>query len=120
MIRNCAFFFIMFICSLSTALVAQDKGKLSIDIRRIKLHEDIDRKQDFLCGTAPLRDRLLKSKLDEDLAFLLTDLFIRQTDDLQNFIETDKTTDHRIKVKYLTGLLLMLEKYDIGTKSGLI
>lgn len=120
MIRNCAFFFIMFICSLSTSIFAQDNGNLSIDIRRIKLHEDIDLKQDFLCGTAPLRGKLLKSTLDTDLAFLLTDLFIRQTDDLQDFIETDKTTDHRIKVKYLTGLLLMLEKYDAGIKTGII
>ncbi len=118
MIRNCAFFFTFFIFSLSTALVAQDTGKFSIDIRRVKLHEDIDHQQDILCGKAPLRDKLLKSKFNTDLAFLLTDLFIRQTDDLQDFIETDKNTDHRIKVKYLTGLLLMLEKYDTGIKAG--
>ena len=120
MTRNCAFPFILFICSLSSALVAQDSAKLSIDIRRVKLHEDINRQQDFLCGTAPLRDKLLKSKLDNDLAFLLTDLFIRQTDDLQDFIETDKNKDHRIKVKYLTGLLLMLEKYDAGIKTDIL
>jgi hypothetical protein len=120
MIRNCAFFFILFICSLSTALVAQDTSKVSIDIRRVKLHEDIDRQQDIICGTTPLRDKMLKSKLDTDLAFILTDLFIRQIDDLQDFIEIDKTTDHRIKVKYLTGLLLMLEKYDSGIKTGIV
>jgi hypothetical protein len=120
MFRISALFIIFFLVSLSTAFAAQDTGRVSIDIRRIKLHEDIDKQQENLCGLPPLSDKFLQRKVDADLAFLLTDFFLRQTDDLQLAIEQDKNTDHRIKVKYLTGLLLLLEKYDAAMKSGII
>ena len=120
MFRISALFIIFFLVSLSTAFAAQDTGRVSIDIRRIKLHEDIDKQQENLCGLPPLSDKFLQRKVDADLALLLTDFFLRQTDDLQLAIEQDKNTDHRIKVKYLTGLLLLLEKYDAAMKSGII
>jgi hypothetical protein len=45
---------------------------------------------------------------------LLTDVFTRQTDLLQDTIERSEKLDHRLKVKYLTGLGNMVNDYLDG------
>lgn len=104
--------------SLSTLHASVDTGKLSIDIRRLKLHEDIDKQQQILCGGGI--SKALFAGVDKDLFLALSDLYGRQTNGLQESIETDKNTDHRIKVKYLTGLFFLLEKYSSAIKDKTI
>jgi len=103
---------------LSTAHAAVDTGRVSIDIRRVKLHEDIDKQQKILCGDGT--GETLFAGIDKDLGLVLTDLYGRQTNNLQESIESDQNTDHRIKVKYLTGLFYLLEKYSTALKSKVI
>lgn len=100
--------------SLSTVYAAVDTGRVSIDIRRVKLHEDIDKQQNILCGDGT--GEALFGGVDKDLGLVLSDLYGRQTNDLQESIESDKNTDHRIKVKYLTGLFHLLERYSTAIK----
>ena len=77
----------------------QDSSRTVIDIRRIKLHEDIDGLQSKICALDGKPDRMIVISRDLDLDLLLTDIYTRQTDTLQQEIEKNATADHRIKVK---------------------
>jgi hypothetical protein len=55
-------------------------------------------------------DKMIVISRDLDLDLLLTDIYTRQTDALQLEIEKNLTADHRIKVKYLSGLNILLEE----------
>lgn len=89
----------------------QDTGRLSIDIRRVKLHEDIDQAQSQVCALDARKDNAVTLSGIAEIDQMLTDVFTRQTDGLQKNIEQDDRMDHRIKVKYLTGINLLLDGY---------
>ena len=105
---------------LSSVQAAQDTGKVSIDIKRVKLHDDIDAQQELLCGPSPLHNKFLMLKLDAELGLLLSDIYFRQVDELQKAIELDESLDHRSKVKYLTGIRVWLEKYRAAINNATI
>lgn len=88
----------------------QDSSHTVIDIRRVKLHEDIDGLQTRICALDGKSDKMIVISRDLDLDLLLTDIYTRQTDALQQAIEKNVETDHRIKVKYLSGLTILLEE----------
>lgn len=88
----------------------QDSSHTVIDIRRVKLHEDIDGLQTRVCALDGKPDKMIVISRDLDLDLLLTDIYTRQTDALQRAIEKNVETDHRIKVKYLSGLTILLEE----------
>lgn len=88
----------------------QDSSHTVIDIRRVKLHEDIDGLQTRICALDGKPDKMIVISRDLDLDLLLTDIYTRQTDALQRAIEKNVETDHRIKVKYLSGLNILLEE----------
>lgn len=88
-----------------------DTGKLVIDIRRVKLHEDIDLAQTLICGLDARKDNVVSLSGNPEIDLLLTDVFTRQTDQLQNAVEADSRMDHRIKVKYLSGLQFLLDGF---------
>ncbi len=87
----------------------QDSSHTVIDIRRVKLHEDIDGLQSRICALDGKPDKMIVISRDQDLDLLLTDIYTRQTDALQLEIEKNGAADHRIKVKYLSGLNILLE-----------
>jgi hypothetical protein len=89
-----------------------------IDIRRVKLHEDIDKIQVQVLEMDGVRDRLIRVSGDEDVNLALTDIMIRQLDVLQDSLETTATLDHRLKVKYLTGVLQVLRAFQTGWMQG--
>ncbi len=92
------------------SLSQQDSIRPIVDIRRVKLHEDIDVLQSRICALDGKPDKMIAISRDVDLDLLLTDIYTRQTDDLQQDIERNILADHRIKVKYLSGLHILLEE----------
>ena len=88
----------------------QDSSRTVIDIRRVKLHEDIDGLQSKICALDGKPDKMIVISRDLDLDLLLTDIYTRQTDALQLEIEKNNAADHRIKVKYLSGLSMLLNE----------
>ena len=109
---------ILFLCSLlisfGAALAAQDTARYKIDIRRAKLHEDINKAQLQLLKSDGKDDQVVTATADEDINLLLTDIYIRQLDLVQDTLELTNTLDHRLKVKYLTGLENLLKGYMEG------
>ena len=106
-----AFIISLFLYNAVAAAEISDTGKLVIDIRRVKLHEDIDLAQTMICGLDARKDNVVSLSGNPEIDLLLTDIYTRQTDQLQNAIEADSRMDHRIKVKYLTGLQFLLDGY---------
>lgn len=111
-------FFLVFVFFAVQALPLQDTGKLTLDIRRVKLHEEIEQLQQEILFADGIKDRSITFGTDLDLDLLMTDVFTRQLDQLSASIEQDPQTDHRIKVKYLTGLQMGLLGLVNGWKGG--
>jgi hypothetical protein len=96
------------------ALASQDTGRTNVDIRRAKLHEDIDLWQQKVLETDGRRDDIVFTGKDEDVNLMITDLMTRQVNLVQDSLENSPRLDHRLKVKYLTGLQNMLKAYVTG------
>ena len=77
----------------------QDSSHTLIDIRRVKLHEDIDRLQARICALDGKPDKMIVISKDIDLDLLLTDIYTRQTDALQLEIEKNVASDHRFRLR---------------------
>lgn len=103
------FFPLLICCLLVQAANASDTTQLRVDIRRAKLHEDIDLRQTELMAIDGQKDSEMKLTADVELNSLLTDIFSRRIDGLQDSVENNITIDHRLKVKYLAGTELMLK-----------
>ncbi|MFM2233084.1 MAG: hypothetical protein RJB31_1785, partial [Bacteroidota bacterium] len=104
------FFIWIFMPFMAFSAVGQVSRPTAIDIRRVKLHEDIDGLQSRICALDGKADKMIVISRDIDLDLLLTDIYTRQTDSLQQEIEKNMAVDHRIKVKYLSGLNILLEE----------
>ena len=91
---------------------------LKIDIRRVKLHEDIDKQQIKILEQDGKKDNMVTAVGDDDINLLVTDLLIRQVNLLQDSIESNTKLDHRLKVKYLTGVENMLKAYISAWNRG--
>lgn len=85
-----------------------------VDIRRAKLHDDIDKLQETILATDGRKDDLIYAVRDEDINLIITDLMVRQVNQLQDSLENHSKLDHRLKVKYLSGLQNMLRAYQNG------
>jgi hypothetical protein len=93
------------------AAAMPDTARQKPDIRRVKLHEDIDKLQMKLLASDSKPDDLIELTADMEVNLLLTDIYTRRTDDLQDSIEQSRVIDHRIKVKYLAGLEGLLKSF---------
>ena len=103
-------FMLIFMPFMALTAAGQDSSHTLIDIRRVKLHEDIDGLQARICALDGKPDKMIVISKDIDLDLFLTDIYTRQTDALQLEIEKNVASDHRIKVKYLSGLNILLEE----------
>jgi hypothetical protein len=103
-------FILILLPFMAFSAAGQDSSHTVIDIRRVKLHEDIDGLQTRICALDGKPDKMIVISRDLDLDLLLSDIYTRQTDALQLEIEKNKAADHRIKVKYLSGLNILLEE----------
>ncbi len=72
----------IFTCSQAVS----DSNAVPIDIRRVQLHEDIDKMQQAVSTISTVK-----------------------VDSLQRWLESNPNLDHRLKYKYLSGIKLLLE-----------
>jgi hypothetical protein len=114
------FFIWILLPFMAFSAAGQDSSHVAIDIRRVKLHEDIDDLQSRICALDGKPDKMIVISRDLDLDLLLTDIYTRQTDALQLAIEKNPAADHRIKVKYLSGLNMLLEDLLRSLRSNAI
>jgi hypothetical protein len=91
-----------------------------IDIRRIKLHEDIDAIQIKLETVTLKLAHQPEGNTEPANQIPFIDSFLRRSDSLQSAIEQHAGFDHRIKVKYLTGLNKLLWQLPEALQSNQI
>ncbi|MCU0381585.1 MAG: hypothetical protein MUE58_10390 [Chitinophagaceae bacterium] len=107
--------FLLYFLALSQAsLAAVDTTRKKVDIRRAKIHDDIDKLQNGLLSQRGTESEWIQAVPDPDINLLLTDLYTRQLDIVQDTLEQSTSLDHRLKVKYLTGLENLLKGYQEG------
>ena len=92
---------------------AQSTQKVDIPIGRIGFHDNIDKEQAAALKFDGKADDLVKVSDDQTINLQVTNALIKQVDDMQNQIELDSSLDHRLKIKYLSGLYVMLHDYNM-------
>lgn len=112
------FIFVFSLLPIFASANLADTGRVQIDIRRVKLHEDIDGLQKQIVSLGGGSQQLAAISKDPDLDLLYTDVYTRQLDLIQTDVEVNPSLDHRIKVKYLTGLTLMMKGFIEAWQSG--
>ncbi|NIG51964.1 hypothetical protein [Chitinophaga sp. Cy-1792] len=101
-------------------LTYAQSSHLQIPISRQGFHDNIDKEQlmaDKFDGKA---DELVRVSDDQTSNLQATNALIKEVDNMQVEIERDSTLDHRLKVKYLTGLYSMLKDYNFKRAHHLI
>lgn len=91
---------------------AQTTQKVDIPIGRIGFHDNIDKEQAEALKFDGKADNLVKVSEDQNINLQVTDALIKQVDDMQKQIELDSTLDHRLKIKYLSALYVMVHDYN--------
>ncbi len=87
--------------------------RVQIPINRQGFHDNIDKEQlnaDKLDGK---QDGYVKVGDDENMNLQVTSALTKLVDDMQLEIELDTSLDHRLKVKYLSGLHQTLRDYNV-------
>ncbi|QHS62121.1 hypothetical protein [Chitinophaga agri] len=103
---------ILLLAFLQTSLVHAQSQKIDIPIGRIGFHDNIDREQAAALKFDGKADDLVHISDDETLNLQVTNALIKQVDDMQMQIEMDSALDHRLKIKYLSGLYVMIRDYN--------
>ncbi|PSL48803.1 hypothetical protein CLV51_101131 [Chitinophaga niastensis] len=96
----------------SVSLVRAQNSHIQIPITRQGFHDNIDKEQaaaDKFDGKA---DDLVKVSEDQTINLQVTNALLKEVDDMQVEIERDSALDHRLKVKYLSGIYVMLKDYN--------
>jgi hypothetical protein len=111
---------VLFLHSFAMAQSTPAGREGEIDIRRIRLHEDTDSGQARLVRMFWNRPNHATSLEDSILMEVLVHQYAGGVDSLQLAIERNQAFDHRIKVKYLTGLRKLLWQLAESLQSGSI
>ncbi|CAL1520609.1 hypothetical protein [Chitinophaga sp. MM2321] len=103
---------LLLIASQSSSWVQAQGNHIQIPISRQGFHDNIDKEQvaaDKFDGKA---DELVKVSDDQTINLQVTNALLKEVDNIQLDIERDSSLDHRLKVKYLSGLYVILKDYN--------
>lgn len=105
---------ILLLAGFHNLLHAQTQAqKVEIPIGRIGFHDNIDKEQAAALKFDGKADDLVRVSDDQTINLQVTNALIKQIDDMQVQIELDSALDHRLKIKYLSGLYVMIHDYNI-------
>lgn len=86
--------------------------KINIPISRQGFHDNIDKEQVNADKFDGKTDNLVKVSDDQNMNLQVTNAIFKMVDDMQVEIEKDTALDHRLKVKYLSGIQQLLKDYN--------
>jgi hypothetical protein len=95
---------------LPIALIAQTSYTFRISTDRMLFHDLVDKQQKNLLN----KNDSLKLSEDESVNLQVSDVLIRQVDEMQESIETDTTLSGQVKVKSLKSLETLLRGYNLN------
>lgn len=79
-------------------------------------HDYIDNEQKSILAADGIADNRFSPTSNDEINFLVTQSLVKKVDALQYLIETDSILDHRLKVKYLSGLEYVLKYFSQNWK----
>lgn len=79
-------------------------------------HDYIDNEQKSILSADGKADGRFTPANNDEINFLVTQSLVKKVDALQYLIETDSILDHRLKVKYLSGLEYVLKYFSQNWK----
>lgn len=106
------FLFFVALAVLAAGGIQAQSSHHPIPITRQGFHDNIDKEQaaaDKFDGKA---DNFVKVSDDQTTNLQVTNALIKDVDKLQQEIEDNDALDHRLKVKYLSGIYMMLKDYN--------
>lgn len=114
-----SFCLIILICI--SALVVKgndvDTLKKKIDITRIRYHENIEKQQKLALQYNNGDGTLINVSQNKEINAFITDAIVNQVNILKDSIESATHLDHRLKVKYLSGLENLLKGFNAGWRN---
>lgn len=88
-----------------------------MDIARIRYHENIEKEQQTALRFNGGNGEWINASGNKDINTLITNALIRDINILTDSIEKDTRLDHRLKVKYLSGLENLLKGFNTGWRN---
>ncbi|MBX3254782.1 MAG: hypothetical protein KF862_11630 [Chitinophagaceae bacterium] len=94
-----------------------DTLKKKIDIARIRYHENIEKEQKHALHFNNGNGQLLNISSNSHINHFVTEALLKEVDVLRDSIENNSGLDHRLKVKYLSGLENLLKGFNTGWRN---
>lgn len=94
-----------------------DTLKKKVDIARIRYHENIEKEQKHALHFNNGDGQTIKISSNSDINQFITDALLKEVDALRDSIENNTKLDHRLKVKYLSGLENLLKGFNTGWRN---
>lgn len=95
-----------------SGLQAQSSSHHPIPISRQGFHDNIDKEQAAAAKFDGKADDFVKVSDDQTINLQVTNALLKEVDNMQQEIEDNDALDHRLKVKYLSGIYVMLKDYN--------
>ncbi|GEP90949.1 hypothetical protein [Chitinophaga terrae (ex Kim and Jung 2007)] len=105
-------FITIWLLAVMAANMVQAQGSHPIPITRQGFHDNIDKEQSAALRFDGKADDLVKVSDDQTINLQVTNALIKQVDEMQREIEANDSLDHRLKVKYLSGIYVVLKDYN--------
>ncbi len=94
-----------------------DTLKKKVNIARVRYHENIEKEQQLALHFNGGNGDWINASANKDINTLVTNALIKEVDILKDSIESGIQLDHRLKVKYLSGLENLLKGFNAGWRN---
>lgn len=114
-----AFFLIISLCASCFTVLGNvpDTLKKKIDITRIRYHENIEKQQKIALHYKGGDGTIVRVSHNAEINDFVTNALVDKVNVLRDSIEAASNLDHRLKVKYLTGLENLLKGFNAGCRN---
>ncbi len=111
-------FFLLAGCFLpGTGFAGLDTLKKKIDISRVRYHENIEKEQHLALGFRGGEGKLIHASDNSYINTFVTNIILERVNVLKDSIENNAALDHRLKVKYLSGLENLVKGFNAGWRN---
>ncbi len=117
MYKTIAILIVLFLFS-EAATAHIDTLKKKVNIARVRYHENIEKEQQLALHFNGGNGDRINASANKDINALVTNALIKEVDVLKDSIESDGKLDHRLKVKYLSGLENLLKGFNAGWRNN--
>lgn len=94
-----------------------DTLKKKVDIARIRYHENIEKEQQVALHYNGGNGQWINASANMSINSMITGAIIKEIEALKDSIEADQRLDHRLKVKYLSGVENLLHGFNAGWRN---